>query len=87
MPLHPASMSKLMTVLMVFERLADGSLSLDDTAGEREGMAQRRLEDVRRGRSRVRVEDLLRIIVQSGNDACIVVAKRSAAPRKRSASR
>src|SRR5688500_20001527 len=30
-PLPPASMSKLMTVLMVFERLADGSLSLDDT--------------------------------------------------------
>ena len=30
-PLHPASMSKLMTVLMVFERLADGSLTLDDT--------------------------------------------------------
>ena len=30
-PLHPASMSKLMTALMVFERLADGSLSLDDT--------------------------------------------------------
>ncbi len=27
----PASMSKMMTVLMVFERLADSSLSLDDT--------------------------------------------------------
>ncbi len=30
MPLPPASMSKLMTVFMVFERLKDGRLSLDD---------------------------------------------------------
>ena len=27
----PASMSKLMTVLMMFERLGDGSLAMDDT--------------------------------------------------------
>jgi D-alanyl-D-alanine carboxypeptidase (penicillin-binding protein 5/6) len=77
LPLHPASMSKLMTVLMVFERLADGSLSLDDTfpvseKAWRKGGSKMFVEVG----SRVRVEDLLRgIIVQSGNDACIVVAE------------
>ncbi|MDP6952048.1 MAG: serine hydrolase, partial [Alphaproteobacteria bacterium] len=30
-PMPPASMSKLMTVYMVFERLAEGTLSLTDT--------------------------------------------------------
>ncbi|MGH6901057.1 MAG: D-alanyl-D-alanine carboxypeptidase family protein [Geminicoccaceae bacterium] len=77
LPLPPASMSKLMTVLMVFERLADGSLSLDDTfpvseKAWRKGGSKMFVEVG----SRVRVEDLLRgIIVQSGNDACIVVAE------------
>ena len=76
-PLPPASMSKLMTVLMVFERLADGSLSLDDTFAVsekawRKGGSKMFVEVG----SRVRVEDLLHgIIVQSGNDACIVVAE------------
>lgn len=73
----PSSMSKLMTVYMVFTRLADGRLSMDDQMPVSE-------EAWRRGGSsmfleigqRVRLEDLLRgIIVQSGNDACIVVAE------------
>jgi D-alanyl-D-alanine carboxypeptidase (penicillin-binding protein 5/6) len=77
LPVPPASMSKLMTVLMVFERLADGSLSLDDTLpvsekAWRKGGSKMFVEVG----SRVRVEDLLHgIIVQSGNDACIVVAE------------
>jgi D-alanyl-D-alanine carboxypeptidase (penicillin-binding protein 5/6) len=77
LPLPPASMSKLMTVLMVFERLGDGSLSLDDTfpvseKAWRKGGSKMFVEVG----SRVRVEDLLQgIIVQSGNDACIVVAE------------
>jgi D-alanyl-D-alanine carboxypeptidase (penicillin-binding protein 5/6) len=77
LPLPPASMSKLMTVLMVLERLADGSLSLDDTfpvseKAWRKGGSKMFVEVG----SRVRVEDLLHgIIVQSGNDACIVVAE------------
>jgi serine-type D-Ala-D-Ala carboxypeptidase (penicillin-binding protein 5/6) len=75
--LPPASMSKLMTVLMAFERLADGSLSLDDTLpvsekAWRKGGSKMFVEVG----ARVRVEDLLHgIIVQSGNDACIVVAE------------
>ena len=77
LPVPPASMSKLMTVLMVFERLADGSLGLDDTLpvsekAWRKGGSKMFVEVG----SRVRVEDLLHgIIVQSGNDACIVVAE------------
>jgi len=78
----PASMSKLMTLYMVFERLKDGRLSLDDKfyvsenawrkGGAKTGGSTMFLEPS----MRVRVEDLLRgIIVQSGNDACIVVAE------------
>ncbi|HEX5079967.1 MAG TPA: D-alanyl-D-alanine carboxypeptidase family protein [Geminicoccaceae bacterium] len=76
-PVPPASMSKLMTVLMVFERLHDGRLHLDDefTVSEkawRKGGSKMFVEVGKR----VRVGDLLRgIIVQSGNDACIVVAE------------
>ena len=73
----PASMSKIMTVFMVFERLKDGRLSLDDKLPVSE-------KAWRKGGSKmfvkvgeqVRVEDLLRgVIVQSGNDACIVLAE------------
>ena len=73
----PASMSKIMTVYMVFENLSSGELSLDDTMPISE-------KAWRMGGSKMfvevgnaaRLEDLLRgIIVQSGNDACIVVAE------------
>ena len=73
----PASMGKIMTVYMILERLADGRLSLDDTFpvsenAWRKGGSKMFVEVG----SRVTVEDLLRgIIVQSGNDACIVVAE------------
>jgi serine-type D-Ala-D-Ala carboxypeptidase (penicillin-binding protein 5/6) len=76
-PTAPASMSKMMTVYMVLERLKAGTLSLDDTfpvskkAWEKGGSKMFVKVD-----TRVRVEDLLRgIIIQSGNDACIVVAE------------
>lgn len=73
----PASMSKLMTAYMVFQRLKDGRLSLEDELlvsekAWRKGGSKMFVEVG----SRVSVEDLLRgIIVQSGNDACIVVAE------------
>ncbi len=76
-PLAPASMSKLMTAFMVLERLKDGRLSLDDTfpvseKAWRKGGSKMFVEVG----SRVRVEDLLHgILIQSGNDACIVVAE------------
>ena len=81
-PMPPASMSKLMTLHMLFERLQDGRLSLDDKfyvsenawrkGGAKTGGSTMFLEPG----MRVRVEDLVRgIIVQSGNDACITVAE------------
>lgn len=77
-PTAPASMSKLMTVAILFERLKEGSLTLEDKFDvsekawrEREGSSMW----VRVG-DEIPVIDLLRgIIVQSGNDACIVVAE------------
>jgi D-alanyl-D-alanine carboxypeptidase (penicillin-binding protein 5/6) len=73
----PASMSKLMTVLMVFERLKNGSLTLDDTFPVSEKAWRMGGSKMFVGvNTRIKVGDLLRgIIVQSGNDACIVVAE------------
>jgi D-alanyl-D-alanine carboxypeptidase (penicillin-binding protein 5/6) len=73
----PASMSKIMTTYMVFERLKDGRVSLDDELpvsekAWRKGGSKMFVEVGKQ----VRVEDLLRgVIVQSGNDACIVLAE------------
>ena len=77
-PMPPASMSKLMTVYMVFEALESGRITLDDELP----VSTHAVKSVRGStmfldtRDRVRVEDLLRgIIVLSGNDACIVLAE------------
>ena len=75
---YPASMTKIMTILIVFEKLSNGTLMLDDKFlvserawREREGSSM--FVEVNK---EIRVEDLLRgIIVQSGNDACIVIAE------------
>ncbi len=81
-PMPPASMSKLMTLYMLFDRLKSGALSLDDkfrisdNAWRKGGAKSGSSTMFLRPRTRVRVEDLIRgIIVQSGNDACIVVAE------------
>ena len=76
-PMFPASMSKLMTLYVVFEKLTEGSLSLDaqfrvSEKAWRMGGSKMFVEL----NSRVSVSDLLRgVIVQSGNDACIVLAE------------
>ncbi len=75
--MFPASMSKLMTLYVVFRKLTEGSLSLDDQLRVSEkawrmGGSKMFVEL----NSRVSVNELLRgIIVQSGNDACIVLAE------------
>jgi D-alanyl-D-alanine carboxypeptidase (penicillin-binding protein 5/6) len=78
----PASMSKLMTVLMVFEAIHDGRVKLDeefyvsDNAWRKGGAKSGGSTMFLKARSSVKVEDLLRgVIVQSGNDACIVLAE------------
>lgn len=76
-PLPPASMSKLMTINMAFEALKDGRLTLDTRMGvssraKAMGGSTMFLNET----DRPRVEDLIKgIIVQSGNDACVVVAE------------
>jgi len=75
--MHPSSMSKLMTVYMVFDRLKKGTLSLTDkfTVSEKAWRTQGSKMFVHVG-DQVSVDDLLKgIIIQSGNDACIVIAE------------
>jgi D-alanyl-D-alanine carboxypeptidase (penicillin-binding protein 5/6) len=73
----PSSMSKMATVYLAFQRLKEGRLSLEDTfpVSEKAWRKQGSKMFVALN-SRVKTEDLLRgIIVQSGNDACIVIAE------------
>ena len=76
-PLPPASMSKLMTLNMVFEALEDGRLTLETELPVSEhaasyGGSTMFLDP----RDRVSVEDLIRgVVVLSGNDATAVLAE------------
>jgi D-alanyl-D-alanine carboxypeptidase (penicillin-binding protein 5/6) len=83
-PTAPASMAKMMTVLLVFDRLKQGTLHMDDMLPVTENAW-------RMGGSKmfvmvgtkVSVHDLLQgVIVQSGNDACIVLAEAIAGSEK-----
>jgi len=76
-PMKPASMAKMMTIYLAFKQIKEGSLKLDDKFIVSE-------KAYRKGGSRtfvevgkqVSVSDLLRgVIVQSGNDAAIVIAE------------
>jgi len=75
--IHPASMSKLMTIYMLFEQLAGGTVKLFDTfpVSQKAWRTQGSKMFVKVG-TRVPLSELLKgIIIQSGNDACIVVAE------------
>ncbi|MCL7407649.1 D-alanyl-D-alanine carboxypeptidase family protein [Marivivens donghaensis] len=76
-PLPPASMSKLMTLYLAFEAIADGRLSPDDELLVSEhAMSYQGSSMFLRSGERVRVEDLIRgVIVLSGNDASAVLAE------------
>ena len=73
----PSSMSKMMTVYLIFEKLQNGTLSLTDQLEvSKAAWAKRGSRMLLEENSQVSVEDLLRgIIVQSGNDACVVIAE------------
>jgi D-alanyl-D-alanine carboxypeptidase (penicillin-binding protein 5/6) len=76
-PMPPASMSKLMTLELLFQRLKDGRVKLTDTfpVSERAWRTGGSKMFVKLD-EQVPVEDLIRgIIVDSGNDGCIVVAE------------
>lgn len=72
-----SSMSKTMTIYMVFEALKNGKLTLDQTlpVSEKAWRMQGSKMFVPLGEM-IKVEDLIRgVIVQSGNDATIVLAE------------
>lgn len=72
-----SSMSKVATAYMVFERIKEGRLSLDDslTVSERAWKVQGSKMFVELGNN-IKVEDLIRgMVIQSGNDACVVLAE------------
>jgi serine-type D-Ala-D-Ala carboxypeptidase (penicillin-binding protein 5/6) len=81
-PMEPASMAKLMTIAVVFNEIRNGRLSMADeffvsehawrTGGAASG-GSTMFADLN---SQVSVENLLRsVIIQSGNDAAIVLAE------------
>jgi serine-type D-Ala-D-Ala carboxypeptidase (penicillin-binding protein 5/6) len=76
-PMFPSSMTKIMTAYLIFESLKQGQIQMDTAFPVSE-------KAWRMGGSKmfvplnamVRVDDLLKgIIIQSGNDACIVIAE------------
>lgn len=75
--LPPASMSKLMTINMLFEALRDGRVTMDSTfsvssRAKAMGGSTMFLQET----DRPTVNDLIHgMIVNSGNDACVVVAE------------
>jgi len=80
--LEPASMSKLMTIAVVFDEIRRGRLSFDDEffvserAWREGGTTSGGSTMFAVVNSKIRVEDLLRsVIIQSGNDAAMVLAE------------
>ncbi len=77
----PSSMTKMLTMYLVFEALKDGKLHMDDllTVSEnawRQGQDGSSTMFLNIGQQ-VRVEDLMRgVIIQSGNDAATVLAEK-----------
>ncbi|MDR0556158.1 MAG: D-alanyl-D-alanine carboxypeptidase [Holosporaceae bacterium] len=73
----PSSMTKLMTLYILFEEIVSGRIKLDDEFSVSK-IAQKMpgSRSFLQAGSKVKVEDLIRcIVVHSGNDACIVVAE------------
>ena len=78
----PASMSKLMTMIMVFEALKAGKMKLDqeilisEDAWRRGGASSGGSTMYADLNSQVKLSDLIQgVIVQSANDACIAIAE------------
>ena len=75
--IYPASMSKLMTLYILFDSLNKGIVSLEDkffvsrNAYQKEGSTM--YAEIE---TEISVEDLIKgIVVSSGNDACVIVAE------------
>src|ERR1700759_5495475 len=76
-PMPPASMSKLMTIEILFKELKDGRIKLTDKFPVSEAAWHTGgSTGFTRVGDQLTVEDLIqRIIVVSGNDACVVVGE------------
>ncbi len=77
-PMPPASMSKLMTIELLFQRLKDGRIKLTDTfpVSERAWRERSGSECFVNIGDRMSVQSLIQcIIIVSGNNSCIVVAE------------
>lgn len=76
-PLPPASMSKLMTINMLFEALRDGRVTMETTFGvSSQAKAMGGSTMFLNEQDRPTVWELLHgVIVNSGNDACVVIAE------------
>ena len=75
--LAPASLTKIMTVYVVFRELSSGHLHLEDnvTISEKAWKTQGSKMFVELG-TQVKIEDLLKgVIIQSGNDASVALAE------------
>jgi D-alanyl-D-alanine carboxypeptidase (penicillin-binding protein 5/6) len=75
--LAPASLTKIMTVYVIFRELSNGHLHLDDTVSisEKAWKTSGSRMFVELG-NQVKVEDLLKgVIIQSGNDASVALAE------------
>lgn len=80
--IFPASMSKLMTAVLVFDALKEGKLTMDqeflisEDAWRRGGAPAGGSTMYAVLKSRVKLSDLIQgVIVQSANDACIAIAE------------
>lgn len=77
MPMPPASMSKLMTLYLLFEALRDGKVTMEtnfNVSARAQAMGGSRM--FLEAGTQAPVEALIQgIVVQSGNDACVVVAE------------
>jgi D-alanyl-D-alanine carboxypeptidase (penicillin-binding protein 5/6) len=74
----PASMSKLMTLELLFQRLKDHRVKLTDAfpVSERAWRERAGSECFVNIGDKISVENLIRcVIIMSGNDACIVIAE------------
>lgn len=75
--MHPSSMSKLMTTYVVYQQIKQGKIKLSDTfhVSEKAWKMAGSKMFVHVGDD-ISVEDLIRgVVIQSGNDACIVLAE------------
>lgn len=81
-PIPPASLAKLMTMEVVFNAIRAGRLTLDDEFAVSEnawrtgGAMSKTSTMFAELKSSIRLEDLIQgVIVQSANDACIIIAE------------